>query len=304
MLRFARRDARRHLARTILASLLIAVPIAGLVGFIGFSNSDAPSSERALASIPDGAQATLTATALPRGRAPFPQLPEGAPGPWMDDPETLAAGAEELAAHLPAGSRLLEHWLSPELIVSTELGLAPGEPPAAADEVAVSSALAERLGLALGDDVGFLAAPDTGWRSSEGNTAAAMQDSQRGYRVSAIVDDARLRAWAPAGWLSRLVEESPAGIQGHWLVVGDQPVTWEQTKALNVLQAFAVSRHVLTHYPGADELYPVPVDVNAMVEAAVGIAIAGMLGAFLVFFLVTPAFAVSGEQLRRSLGLA
>ena len=31
MLRFARRDARRHLARTILASLLVAVPIAGLV---------------------------------------------------------------------------------------------------------------------------------------------------------------------------------------------------------------------------------------------------------------------------------
>ncbi len=347
MLRFARRDARRHLARTILASLLVAVPIAGLVGFIGFSNSDAPSSERALASIPDGAQATLTATALPRGGAPFPQLPEGAPGPWMDDPETLAAGAEELAAHLPAGSRLLERWLSPELIVSTELGLAPGEqraaadgadrlsaidferlatgsleeavpealplilpplaegePPAAADEVAVSSALAERLGLALGDDVGFLAAPDTGWRSSEGNTAAAMQDSQRGYRVSAIVDDARLRAWAPAGWLSRLVEENPAGIQGHWLVVGDEPVTWEQAKALNALQAFAVSRHVLTHYPSADELYPVAVDVDAVVEAAVGIAIAGMLGAFLVFFLVTPAFAVSGEQLRRSLGLA
>ena len=304
MLRFARRDARRHLARTILASLLVAVPIAGLVGFVGFSNSDAPSSERALAAIPDGVQATLTATALPRGRAPFPQLPEGAPGPWMDDPETLAAGAEELAAHLPAGSRLLEHWLSPELIVSTELGLAPGEPPAAADEVAVSSALAERLGLTLGDDVGFLAAPDTGWRSSEGNTAAAMQDSQRGYRVSGIVDEGRLRAWAPAGWLSRLVAENPGGIQGHWLVVGDAPVTWDQAKALNPLQAFAVSRHVLTHYPSADELYPVAVDVDAVVEAAVGIAIAGMLGAFLVFFLVTPAFAVSGEQLRRSLGLA
>lgn len=347
MLRFARRDARRHLARTILASLLVAVPIAGLVGFVGFSNSDAPSSERALAAIPDGVQATLTATALPRGGSPFPQLPEGAPGPWMDDPETVAASAEELAAHLPAGSRLLKHWLSPDLIVSTELGLAPGEQraatdgadrlsaidlarlatgrleeavpealplvlpplaegalPVADDEVVVSSALAERLGLTLGDDVGFLAAPDTGWRSSEGNTAAAMQDSQRGYRVSGIVDEGRLRAWAPAGWLSRLVAENPGGIQGHWLVVGDAPVTWDQAKALNPLQAFAVSRHVLTHYPSADELYPVAVDVDAVVEAAVGIAIAGMLGAFLVFFLVTPAFAVSGEQLRRSLGLA
>ncbi|HQD21071.1 MAG TPA: hypothetical protein PKY27_02335, partial [Arachnia sp.] len=135
-------------------------------------------------------------------------------------------------------------------------------------------------------------------------TAAAMQDSQRGYRVSGIVDEGRLRAWAPAGWLSRLVAENPGGIQGHWLVVGDAPVTWDQAKALNPLQAFAVSRHVLTHYPSADELYPVAVDVDAVVEAAVGIAIAGMLGAFLVFFLVTPAFAVSGEQLRRSLGLA
>lgn len=347
MLRFARRDAGRHLARTILAGLLIALPIAGLVGFVGFSASETPSSERALATIPDGVQATVTATALPRGGEPFPQIPEGAPGPWMDDTETIPASAAEIAERLPAGSELLEHWLSPDLIVSSELGLAPGEQrgagdgadrlsaidldrlatgtleeavpealpllvprlaegsvPRTADEVVVSTALAERLDLGLGDGLGFLAPPDTGWRSNEGNTAAAMQNSERGYRVVGIADDTRLRAWAPAGWLSTLVEQHPAGIQGHWLVVGEDPVTWEQAQALNELQAFAVSRQVLTHYPSADELYPVPIDMNAVVEAAVGIVIAGMLGAFLVFFLVTPAFAVSTEQLRRSLGLA
>ena len=70
MLRFARRDARRHLARTILASLLVAVPIAGLVGFVGFSNSDAPSSERALAAIPGGAPLYARVDLLPSAEGP------------------------------------------------------------------------------------------------------------------------------------------------------------------------------------------------------------------------------------------
>lgn len=347
VLRFAGRDARRHLARTSLAALLIALPVAGLVGYLGFSGSSTPSREVALASIPDGVQAVLTATALPRGGVPFPQLPEGASGPWADDPEVIPPGREELARRLAPGSRLLEYWRSPELIISPELGLHPGEQrvagdgadrlaaisldrlavgrldeadpqalpllaprlfsgelPGGPDEVLVSAALAERLGLAVGDALGFLAAPDTGWRSTEGNTAAAMQNSQRGYRVSGIADDAGLQAWAPAGWLSMLVAEHPQGIQGHWLVVGEEPVTWQQARSLNELQAFAVSRQVLTHYPPAAELYPVALDGAALVEAAIGVTVAALLGGLLVFFLITPAFAVSTEQLRRSLGLA
>ena len=77
VLRLARRDARRHLARTVLASLLIALPIAALVAFAGLTGSGTPTRDQALASIPDGVQAVVTATTVPRDSPPFAQLPEG-----------------------------------------------------------------------------------------------------------------------------------------------------------------------------------------------------------------------------------
>lgn len=347
VLRLARRDARRHLRRTILAALLIGLPVAGLVSFVSVSNPGTPTRDRVLASIPDGAQAVVTATALPRELPPFPQLPEGPPGPWIDDPETVPASAAEIAAELAPGSRLAEFWISPRLIVSPDLDLSPGEqrssaagaervdgasldrlataelreaspqalpllmPAAAAgrqpespDEVLVSRALAERLGLAPGDELGFVAPPDSGVRSSDGNAAAAMQDSARGYRVAGIAEGGAYLAWAPAGWLSGLVSAHPQGVQGHWLVLGDAPVTWEQAKRLNALQAFAVSRHVLEHYPAPDELHPVEIDPTAYLEAAVGVILFAAVGGLLVLFLVTPALAISAEQSRRTLGLA
>ena len=98
-LRMARRDAARHRMRTLAA----------------------------LARIPAGAQAVITTTAIPRTWAPFPQLPEGPPGPWIDDFSQVPASGAELAARLPAGNRLLPYWDSPELLVTSELRLAPGE---------------------------------------------------------------------------------------------------------------------------------------------------------------------------------
>lgn len=347
LLRFARRDALRHRARTALSAILISLPIAALVTFIAVSASGAPSSERALRSIPAGADAIITATAIPREAPPFAQFPEGPPGPWIDDQEVLPADAAEIAAVLSPGAELHEYWLSPTLIASSELGLEPGEQraagagaaqleaisfsrlgtaqlteaepsalallapelregrlPTSPAELLVNEALAERLGLSEGDQLTLLAPPDNGWRSTDGNTAAAMQDSERGYSVVGISagGDAP-QAWASSAWLSELVAAVPHGIQRHWLATGGD-VSWQQTKQLNELQAFTVSRDVLTNYPPASELYPVPLNVGAAIEAAVGIIAMSIVGGLLVLFLVTPAFAVSAEQSRRALGLA
>ncbi|MBK0418437.1 hypothetical protein JD276_05240 [Leucobacter sp. CSA1] len=314
---------------------------------VAFQASGTPSSERVLEGIPEGAQAEITAAAMPREAPPLPQLPEGVPWPLMDDSETLPAGPDEIAGVLAPGTELFEHWRSPQLFVSTELGLEPGEQRAAAeqesqlagadlsrlstaqlteaepealpllapavaegrlpespDELLLSRALADRVGAGIGDPVGLLAPPDHGMRSSEGNTMAAMQDSQRGYEVVGVADAPGETAWASAGWLQGLVAEHPEGIKRHWLAVGESPVTWEQAKQLNTLQAFAVSQHVLTHYPSSDELYPTPFDPLAHIEAVLGLVAASAIGALLVLFLVTPAFTVAAEQQRRSLGLA
>ncbi|CAL9339209.1 hypothetical protein SUDANB121_00243 [Nocardiopsis dassonvillei] len=345
-LRLAARDAARHRARTALASLMVALPVAALIAGTGLTQSGPPAREAALAGIPDGVQAVVTATAVPRTGQPFPQLPEGAPGPWVDDTGQMPASAEEVAAHLPEENRLLPYWNSPELLATTGTDLAPGEEtaagarvvegldpagvatarmteaggealglllpepaegdaPADAAEAVVTSALADRLGLGVGDTLTLVAPPFNGWYSTDGRIGDAVQDSQRAYRVSGIVADGEPRAWAHDTWISRLAEADPTGIDRRWLVVGDAPVTWDQARAINPLQAFAVSRHVLTDgYPGPDELYPVPVDPAALLLRIVTVLLTAVLGSMLVLFLVTPAFAVSTDQARRTLGLA
>ncbi|MFS8480236.1 MAG: hypothetical protein FWJ93_14995, partial [Micromonosporaceae bacterium] len=242
-MRMASRDAARHRVRTVLATVLVALPMAALVGGTVLTQSDVPARDAALASIPDGVQAVITATAVPRTGAPFPQLPEGAPGPWIDDLQQVPASAAELAALLPAGNRLLPFWNSPELIATSELALAPGEQtaagagaealtgldlsrvsaatlretepealallvpelaagrrPADATEAVVTTDLAKRLGVTIGDTIAFVAPPHHGWYSTDGRIGEVVADSQRAYRISGLVDADEQRAWAPAGW--------------------------------------------------------------------------------------------------------
>lgn len=346
LLRLAVRDAARHRMRTVLSALLVALPVAALITGTALTGSGPPAREAALAGIPDGVQAVVTATAVHRTGEPFPQLPEGAPGPWVDDTGQMPASREEVAAHLPARDRLLPYWNSPELLVTTGIDLAPGEEapagarvvegidlagvatarmteaggealdlllpapaegaaPADATEVVVTSALADRLDLGVGDPVTFVAPPFNGWFSTDGRIGDAVQDSQRAYRVSGIVSGAEPLAWAHDAWVSRLAEADPVGIDRRWLVVGPDPVTWEQARAVNPLQAFVVSRHVLTDgYPDRADLYPVPADPRQVLLGAVSVVLTAVLGGMLVLFLVTPAFAVSTDQARRTLGLA
>ncbi|MDF2992197.1 MAG: hypothetical protein K0S37_2711 [Microbacterium sp.] len=347
-LRLALRDTRAHALRTVLSCLLIALPIAALVAWAAVQQAPTPSRDQALASIPSHAQAVLTATTLSRDAPPFPQLPEGAPGPWNGDLETAPPTADELAAALPPGNRLIPFWQSLELIATTGLNLAPGvESTAGADvasadidvstlstgrlieadaeglgilipaldegrmpiddtEAVVSRAFAERLGLSVGDDVSLVAPPWSGWYGSngEGRLGEVVQNVQRGYRVSGIAPGTAQTAWAPAGWMSRLVAADPVGIDGRWLVVGDAPVTWENAQQLNALQTFAVSRDVLENYPPASALYPVETDAKALVERAAVTILVAFVGALLVLGLVTPAFAVAADESRRMLGLA
>lgn len=346
LVRLAFRDARRHLGRTVCAVLLTALAAAAFVGFLGATHEPQPRRDTALKSIPEGARAVVTATAVPSGSGPFPQVPEGAPGLWVDDPDQLPASPGEIAAQLP-GNQLLAFWNSPDLIVTTDL---PGEPgdvreagagtaelsdvslsaithatlqevdprglamlaprptegavPASPQDVLVTSALAQRLSLDIGSRVTFVAAPFTGWISTNGRISEAIQNSQKTFRVTGIAEDSKERAWAQPGWMSALVDKDPRGIDGHYLVVGSTPVTWEQAKKLNELQAFVVSLDVLNNYPAPSELYPVAVDPNRALAAAVMLVAAAGLGALLLLSLVTPAFAVATEQQRRFLGLA
>lgn len=346
--RVALRDVQAHWLRTLLACVLVALPIAALVAWAAVEQAPPPAREIALAGVPAQAQAVVTATTIPREAGRFRQIPEGAPGPWMGDLDTEPATHDELASLLPDADALIPFWRSLDLIATTGLRLAPGEEAAAGADVAtsgidvsmlstgrlveadaeglgilipplvegrfpeartdaaVSEAFAERLGLRVGDTFALVAPPWTGWYSSngEGRMGEVVQNVQRAYRVSGIAADDQQTVWAPEGWMSRLIAADPVGIDGRWLVIGDVPVTWEQAKMLNELQAFAVSRGVLEDYPPASALYPVAVDANTIILRTVVTTIVTLIGALLVIGLVTPAFAVAADESRRMLGLA
>lgn len=347
LLRLAVRDARAHLRRTILAVLLVALPAFAFIGYLGATLTAPPSAETALATIPPEAQAVLTTTAVRQPAPPFAQLPEGAPGLWIDDTDQRPATAGLLAKHLSAKNRLLPFWNSPDLLAAKGINAKPGEVrtagegardlasvglrsiaqmklreaepeafamlapapsegtlPASSSELLITRALADALNLQVGDQLTLVAPPSTGWMSTDGRIGAVIENSQKTYRISGIAPGEDAQAIALAGWISAMVEHDPAGVDGHYLVVGPDPVTWAQAKELNQLQAFAVSRHVLTHYPSSDELYPVAISPAQVLSRLATAIVLGGLGAALVLGLVTPAFAVATEQQRRLLGLA
>lgn len=154
----------------------------------------------------------------------------------------------------------------------------------------------------MGDTVGFVAPPNSPYTQNEA-AIAAMQDSANGYLVAGMADSAPAvsRLGHAQGWLSELVAAHPQGTQRHWLAL-NAPVTWDQAKQLNQLQPLrgvaarvhqairartsSIQRHRSTR--------------NPLLEAAFGVILMGILGGFLVLFLVTPALAISAEQSRRT----
>jgi len=348
VLRLAWRDMCRHRARTTFSTLLIALPMMALIVGATLMTGAPPMRERAVRSIPEGAQAVITATAVKRDGNPFEQPPEGA-SIWMDEITQQPASEDELKRIVPSSDKLLPYWDSEQLIAATATGLQPGQVesaknssiggtlaqsgtgtarlceagaealgmllpklsegtvPSNADEIVVTSGLASRIGADIGDTITLIAPPFQGSYSTNGRIAAVIQNSQRAWRISGIVaDDAISKAWARDGWMSGMVaHDGGAGVDRHYLVVGDKPITWRQVKKMNLLQTVAVSRHVLTDgYPNASERYPSRIDSQALLQYAVGFIVAVAMGVALVLCLVTPAFSISVDQSRRTMGLA
>lgn len=346
MLRLARRDAARHKARTVFSIALVMLPIAALVAGVDVLTGGTISRERALASIPDGAQAVLTATAVTRTGEPFQQAPEGATT-WIDDLDQIPASETELTAIISSNDTLLQYWNSPQLLATTTLSTPAGEvatagigasditagstqsivtatlteagphatklllpaliegtAPTANGDAVITTALASSLGITIGDHLVLVAPPFNGWYSTDGRIGEAIQNSQKGFTVTGIVNSDKAEAWSLSGWMSTMASHDPQGVDGHWLVVGPDPVTWNQIKQMNLLQAVGVSRNVLTDYPSPDERYSISIDPVMRMNIIVMTTLITVLGALIVAALLTPAFSVAADQQRRTLGLA
>lgn len=337
MLRMAWADARRHRLRTFLATLLVALPSAAAVVWAAVSLGVPSSADAALRRVPSEAQARIVAMALPRTGRALPQPPEGFFVPPPAATNVSPASSAELAAVLPPGDRLHPFWTSGDLLLAkgafdpfaaeldinatsiqssilSEAGveimamlradLSAGREPAAHNEIALPARLAAQMSVALGDQVTLFGPPATGWMGAEGNIANALAGQSRSFAVVGLTDGSDDRMWATTGWLSASVGANSKGINNSYLLIGDEPLTWTQVQQLNNLQAWAISRHVLTNYPDDSELYPSKPDPQALMATMVGLVVTGLAALALLGFTITPAFTVTAEQSQRSLGLA
>ena len=146
---------------------------------------------------------------------------------------------------------------SPEALQRMLPKLVKGSAPQNNTQIVISRTLADNLGASLGSTVTFVAPPFDGWMSLDGRIGEAVADTQRAWTVSGLTDESEAAAWGLEGWMSAILESDGVGVDGHYLVVGPEPVTWAHTRSMNLLQAIVISRHVLTDgYPPASQLYP------------------------------------------------
>ncbi len=335
-LAMARADSVRHRLRTVLATLLVAVVVAGMVLATAYVLGEPRGRSAALRSLPTGAQAVITSVARPTSGAPIPQLPEGVNWPIVPDSKVIPAGPEVLAGALPADARLTPYWTSadllaagvsidpfaagtaaPETIMSLRLreadpallarmlpALRSGRAPTAAGEAAVTQAVADRLRITLGSPLTIVGPPPTGWMGVAGPLDQLVGGTARTFTVVGVAEATSDLVWTSPGWLSAAVADHPQGIARAYVVDSTRTVTWAQVKQLNALQAYVVSRDVLTNDPPVSERYPVSIPLSQVATVVFGMAVSGFICLALLLFLVTPAFTVSAEQSRRTLALA
>lgn len=241
---------------------------------------------------------------------PYWQSPEliATTGTALQPGEQTKAGIDVKSGNdidLNAASTATMTEASPEALQRMLPKLVKGSAPQNNTQIVISRTLADNLGASLGSTVTFVAPPFDGWMSQDGRIGEAVADTQRAWTVSGLTDESEAVAWGLEGWMSAILESDGVGVDGHYLVVGPEPVTWAHTRSMNLLQAIVISRHVLTDgYPPASQLYPMQIDAATMLNHMVTVVITMLVGMLLVLFLVTPAFTVSADQSRRMLGLA
>ncbi|WP_285107143.1 FtsX-like permease family protein [Promicromonospora sp. MEB111] len=314
-LRLARRDARRHLGRTALVAVMVAVPVlAGTTAFTALESSkDSPETVRDESLGPD-LQASLDYLGAGRVLQTF----DATNATWgldaeSDEPPTRAEHEKVLAEALPPGDRLVPvetaqvvlHGPGPQLtskMAQTDLrdadvaaafklraGIAPGP-----GEIAISREVAAQIGVDVGDTV-VVEMRDSG--STETLTVSGLLGRHLPKDSGAVVHT------APEDVSPSLVDVAGWGEVG-WFVSGPTPVTWDDALRLNEHGVAVISQEVLTHLPPPEaETFDHPYEALDANEVALGgaITIIALLEGILI---VGPAFAVSARRQERSLAVA
>jgi putative ABC transport system permease protein len=298
-LRIARRDAWRHKGRSVLVVLMVALPVLGLTTADVLARTmQLDPSQRVTREI---GQATAEFQILGG------HVTQGADAELGTDSsgQLLTFGSAKYAdaltsvdALLPAGARTIERvtnsgdvGANDRLVASAFFGVDLADPittgiadrvagraPANTSQVALSPALAGRLGVKIGSQV---------------TIGTAVRTVVGLYRdPSAWKDD--------SAWELPAVVPEPSGQTPSYLVSASQPITWAQVQQFNAIGASVTSKYVVAH-PPAHTAYVAPTSDRAetigIATVAVGLAILE------VVLLAGAAFAVGARRQRRDLAL-
>jgi putative ABC transport system permease protein len=301
----ARREARRTKGRSALVVAMIMIPVAGLV-FLAIGNTMFTLSPRETADRKMGAAQAFVewqydgpVQQLPDFLQPFPN--DGTTSPTSDNVDE-----DRLRAWFPAGTKLASIGQGTlEMRTATGIGSVAalqldyadplargmftqlsGQAPKNADEIAVTSAAAQRLGASV-------------------DSTVRLADGSRSFRVTAIVEnpgDLGASTMLLPSSAPRLTENRQAL---SWLVGSPSPITWAQVKELNTHGVIALSRHVLDNPPPPAEQYQLGIRYSGGTEGIPPgtLTLIGGLGLLQVVLLAGPAFAVSARRRRRELAL-
>ena len=301
LLRLAWRDAARARARSLLVLVMIALPVLAVTAADVVIHTSGVSPTEGIDRRLGSAQAQVSPSF---DGSPTHQLADPEAGGFASDgggtgrPTSLADISRVLGREVPSlerreGSVRVGTDKGIAEIESIELDLrdplasglfrtVSGRLPAAADEVVVTQAVADR-----GPGLGELLEVQGG-------------DS---LRVVGIVDSTSLRDIELAVGLPGAFGIDPDG--RTWLI-GGPPVTWSQVVALNEIGVLVLSRAVIEHPPTESELAPQMRGVSGggPSQSTIAVVVLIVVMALLeVVLLAGPAFAVGARRQSRTLAL-
>jgi len=294
--RLAWRDAMRHKARTAVVVAMLVLPV--------FAGTFLTTMARSLVETPetmvqtrlgDDAQALVEPQACTRVQ----QHPTSGTSVCEGTDETERATPAEIQALLPAGADMVARYhgvadlRTSEALVGADWlqvdtlavpGLVPvrsGVSPAGPGHVVIDSRTADRVGVAIGEDLEI---------SHDAHTVD--------LTVVGLAPPSRNpQLFLGAGTLP-IEDQEPSG----WLVVGG-PVTWETVRDLNGIGALVFSRQV-AHEPPPDEEIPQGMGQASWDTDRIGLlAAVGAIGLVQAVLLIGPAFAVGARRSVRDLAL-
>lgn len=331
------RDAKRHGLRTVLAVLLIAVPLAAGLSMAIASATRENTASAALRSIPDGAGAVIETYPLSPDRLPLAQPYHGATLVIPDSDVMGANGAQvesvlgQAVEEVVQSSNLLLHSGDHFAVATlTEANGAMRYVNAEADALlpaglaSASHSDDDRLALTSeSDDTATqssvsMKAPPTPAVITEAvaenlqvavggqiqvvsvNESREQEIKSAHFEVAAVVAGDQPQVFSRFATLSQARKDRPGVVR---LFFTGADVSWPQVMEMNHIGALVVSRQVLSHPPDAKDLYPVEVPVERIMLYGAFVGVGGALALLLALFLLSPAFTVSAEQATRSLAL-